>query len=92
MHPSYELRQLATRVAAINPSLGYDLLAVAGRVAAAERQAAERPEMTTASEPVKLEDKRYSSLRSTILKTAQALDSQGRAAFKPILQALKDLG
>lgn len=79
-----ELRQLAVKVAAENPSFGYDLLSLARK--------ADKQQKTAAVSAPSAPSTQFTSLKATIIKTAREMSPEARTTIKPILQALKDLG
>lgn len=86
---SNEVRAFAVKAASQNPSLAYDLVLLADKLAAQEDQ---KDEQEDAVEEEKSEaSAKFAQLKSMVVRTA-ASSPQARAALLPVIQFLKDLG
>ena len=87
MKASTEIRKMAAKYAAENAALAYDLMDLANKVAQDEQDQGQQDQ----GQQKQAAADKYASLRSTVIQVA-AKNPEARAAFLPILQAIKGLG
>lgn len=102
---SHEIRQFAARAASADPALGYDLIDLADKLASEEKKESQQQEEKKQSQQQeekkqaqgeeqakqasdKTASDKFAQLRSAVIRTA----SSDPAAFRPLLQLIKDLG
>jgi len=96
MKASNEIRKLAAKYAAENAPLAYDLMDLATRVAQDEEQDQDQGQKQAQDQGQDDQDqgekqaKKYASLRAAVISAAQQ-NPEARAAFMPVLQAVKSL-
>jgi hypothetical protein len=97
MKASNEIRKMAAKYAAQDASLAYDLMDLASKVAEDEGQDQDQGQQKQAQDDQTQQDQgqkqaadKYAGLRSAVIKAASE-NPAARAAFIPVLQAIKGL-
>ncbi len=95
MKASNEIRKLAAKYAAENAPLAYDLMDLATKIAQDEEQDEDQGQKQAQDQGQDQDQgekqaKKYASLRAAVISAAQK-NPEARAAFMPVLQAVKSL-
>lgn len=100
MRASHEIRKFAAQAAETNPTLAYDLVELANKVAAQEKQenddddddkkSNQQEKKQNQQQQKKEASDKFNQLRALVIRTA-ASNPAVRPALVPVLQAIKEM-